>query len=193
MSSRVKGQKRLQILAGEERSRIVDRPHRRNRSANHIEHRSKAVGLEQFLVKAKVSAYASGGEGGEGILTDGCKELAFQEGKFKYRDRYFGWNPFIGEEVVWEGDQVTWAMNYYGAVFNEVVPAGQVYAFLQRAMNQVKEDRPFRGPPSLKEDDYEYLDESQGTVERFTGVEKIFYRGHEIYRLNYHGGMVKAK
>jgi hypothetical protein len=84
------------------------------------------VELEQFLVKAKVSAYASGGEGEEGILSDGCKELAFQEGEYKYRDRYFGWNPFIGEEVVWHGDQVTWAMNYYGAVFNEVVPAGSV-------------------------------------------------------------------
>ncbi len=149
--------------------------------------------LEQFLVKAKVSAYASAGEGREGILADGCKELTFQEGAFKYRDRYFGWNPFIGQEVVWKGDQVTWAMNYYGAVSNEIVPAGQVYAFLQKAMNRVKEERPFRGPHSFKEDDYEYLDESQGTVELFTGVEKIFYRGQEIYRLNYHGGTVKAK
>jgi hypothetical protein len=101
------------------------------------------VKLEQFLVKAKVSAYASGGEGGERILADGSKELTFQEGEFKYRDRYFGWNPFIGEEVVWQGDKVTWAMNYYGAVLDQVVTAGQVYAFLQKAMSQVKKDRPF--------------------------------------------------
>jgi hypothetical protein len=151
------------------------------------------VKLEQFLVKAKVNAYAGGGEGGEEILSDGCKELTFQEGEFKYRDRYFGWNPFVGEEVVWQGGQVTWAMNYYGLVFDEVVPASQVYAFLQQAMNRVKKDRPFRGPPSLKENDYEYLDESQGDVERFTGVERILYQGREIYRLNYHGGRVKAK
>src|SRR5512136_2980713 len=106
--------------------------------------------LEQFLVKAKVSAYASGGEGREDVLSDGCKELTFQEAVFKYRDRYFGWNPFVGEEVVWQDDQITWAMNYYGLVFDQVVPAGQVYAFLQQAMKQVKEDRPFRGPQSLK-------------------------------------------
>lgn len=147
--------------------------------------------LEQFLVKAKVSAYASGGEGGEEMLTDGSKELTFQEGEFKYRDRYFGWNPFVGEEVVWYGDEVIWAMNYYGTVFDETVPAGQVYAFLQKAMKQVGEDRPFRGPHSLKEGDYEYFDESQGSVERFTGVERILYRGQEIYRLNYHGGRIK--
>jgi hypothetical protein len=60
-------------------------------------------------------------------------------------------------------------------------------------MNQVKEDRPFRGPQSLKGNDYEYLDESQGNVEQFTGTERIYYRGREIYRLHYHGGRVKAK
>jgi len=84
-------------------------------------------------------------------------------------------------------------MNYYGLVFDEVVPANQVYAFLQQAMNQVKEDRPFRGPQALKKDDYEYLDESQGSIDQFTGFERIVYQGREIYRLNYHGGRVKVK
>jgi hypothetical protein len=151
------------------------------------------VKLEQFLVLAKVSAYASGGEGEERNLADGCKELAFQEGEFRYRDRYFGWNPFVGEEVVWQGDQIIWAMNYYGLVFDEVVPAGQVYTFLQQALNHVKEDRPFRGPQVHKKGDFEYSDESQGNIDQFTGVERIFYRGREIYRLNYHGGRVKSK
>ena len=149
--------------------------------------------LEEFLVRAKMSAYANEGEGGERMLADGCKELTFEEGEFRYRDRYFGWNPFVGEEVVWQGDHVTWAMNYYGLVFVEVVPAGQVYAFLQRAMNQVQEDRPFRGPRSFEENDYEYIDESQGSVDQFMGVERILYQGREIYRLHYHGGRVKVK
>jgi hypothetical protein len=64
--------------------------------------RSNPLKLEQFLVKAKISGYASGGEGGEGILADGGKELTFQEDDVQYRDRYFGWNPFCGEEVVWQ-------------------------------------------------------------------------------------------
>ncbi len=149
--------------------------------------------LEQFLVKAKVNAYAGEGEGGAGVLPDGSKELTFEEGEFRYRDRYFGWNPFVGEEVVWEDEQVVWAMNYHGRVIDEVVPAAQVYAFLQHAMNQVKTDRPFRGPGSLKEGELEYRDVSHGTVDQFTGVEKIFYQGREIYRLNYHGGGVKSR
>ena len=149
--------------------------------------------LKQFLVKAKISGYASGGEGSEQVLSDGCKELTFQEGELRYRDRYFGFSPFVGEEVVWRNDEVIWAMNYYGLVFEDDAPADQVYRFLGQAMQQVKEDRPFRGPGSWKGQDFEYVDESQGTVELFTGLERIFYRGKEIYRLNYHGGLVKTK
>ena len=149
--------------------------------------------LEQFLVKAKTNTYASEGEGSEEILADGSKELTFQENGFKYRDRYFGFNPFIGEEVVWYEDRVIWAMNYYGTVFDKVVPADQAYRFLGKAMRQVKEDRPFRGPHSLKEQDFEYVDEGKGTVESFVGVERILYKGQEIYRLDYHGGSIKTK
>jgi len=54
--------------------------------------------LCRFLVKAKINTYASAREGA--ILRDGSKELVFSEGKWLYRDRYFGFNPFIGEETV---------------------------------------------------------------------------------------------
>ena len=149
--------------------------------------------LEQFLVKAKTSTYASEGEGGEEILADGSKELTFQENEFKYRDRYLGFNPFIGEEIVWHGDRVVWAMNYYGTVFDEVVSAEQVYRFLGKAMRQVEEDRPFRGPRSFKEQDFEYMDESKGTVEGFVGIERILHKGQEIYRLDYHRGSIRTR
>jgi hypothetical protein len=159
----------------------------------HTKLRSKTLKLEAFIVKAKINAYATGGEGGEMVLADGCKELTFQEGHFSYRDRYFGWNPFIGEEVVWRDEKVIWAMNYYGIVLHEVMPAGQVYQFLRQALQQVTDERPFRGPSYLREADFEYRDESQGTFERFTGSERIYYQGQEIYRLDYHGGTVRSK
>ncbi len=148
--------------------------------------------LSSFLVQAKVNTYAAAGEGGERLLADGCKELTFQQGDFAYRDRYFGSDPFVGEEVVWHGGRVVWAMNYYGAVLADDVPPDLVYRFLRRALSRVAEDRPFRGPRRLQEDGFEYRDGSQGTVECFTGVETILYRGREIYRLVYHGGAVKG-
>jgi hypothetical protein len=54
--------------------------------------------LEQFIVKAKISAYAGGGEGGERILADGCKELTFQEGDFTGTDILAG-IPLSGKKL----------------------------------------------------------------------------------------------
>ena len=99
-----------------------------------------------FLLRAKQKTYATGGEGNEQNLDDGTREMSYREGNFFYRDRYFGFNPFIGEEVVWENDKVVWAMNYYGMVTDEAVSEGDIYRFLQKAMQRVGADRPFRGP-----------------------------------------------
>jgi hypothetical protein len=54
-----------------------------------------------FLLRAKLKTYATGGEGNERDFEDGTREMSYREGDFFYRDRYFGSNPFIGEEVVW--------------------------------------------------------------------------------------------
>ncbi len=148
--------------------------------------------LAKFLVKAKISTYASVGEREEKVLEDGSYELTYEEGEFKYRDRYFGFNPFIGEEVVWQNGKITWAMNYYGGVTSEI-PAKEIYAFLKKAMRQVKEDRPFRGPRNFKEEDFEYIDESEGNINNFSGTERILYKGKEVYKLYYHGGLIKGK
>jgi hypothetical protein len=148
--------------------------------------------LTQFLIKAKTNTYATGGEGGERILVDGSKELTFEEGGFVYRDRYFGFDPFIGEEVVWQAGEVVWAMNYYGWVVEPIVATGEVYQFLQKAMRQVEADRPFRGPSHYAEGDFEYHDTSQGSIEGFQGTEKILYKGRQVYRLVYHGGLVRS-
>lgn len=146
--------------------------------------------LAQFLVKAKLAGYASQGEANERKLDDGGNELTVEGGEFYYRDRYYGFNPFVGEEVVFRGGKVVWAMNYYGEVLNDNAPAKQVYGFLQQAMRRVGKDRPFRGPNCFQQGDFEYRDESQGNIDQFTGVEVIMYRGQEVYRLAYHGGRV---
>ena len=144
--------------------------------------------LSKFLVKAKIATYASEGEANERVLEDGAKELTFESDGYNYRDRYYGFNPFVGEEIVWKDDKIVWSMNYFGKILSDVVSAKEVYKFLQSAMRQVKEDRPFRGPNNFKSGDFEYIDESIGEVHNFTGTEKILFKGQEIYRLNYHGG-----
>jgi hypothetical protein len=149
--------------------------------------------LSEFLVRAKVSSYASGGERSERKLEDGGKEFVHEEGGFRYRDRYFGSDPFAGEEVVWRDGKAVWVMNYRGQTTTPNPPAEKIYAFLRSAMRRVAPERPFRGPAVCAEGDFEYRDRSEGTVEHFIGEERILHQGKEIYRLRYHGGFVRDK
>ena len=149
--------------------------------------------LSKFLVKAKINTYASSGEGGEKILPDGGKEFEFEEKEFKYRDRYFGFNPFIGEEIVWQNEKMVWGMNYYGKITSETIPAKQIYQFLQETLKKITEDKPFRGPDNFKQGDFEYFNKAEGTLEYFKGKEKIFYRKQLVYKLNYNGGLIMEK
>ena len=148
------------------------------------------MSLLEFLVRAKAHTYASEGEGGERELEDGGKELVFRDGEYAYRDRYYGFNPFAGEEVVRQGEQVVWAMNYYGGVTDSTVSSIDVYRFLQSALRRVAPDRPFRGPSEFSDGAFTYRNESTGDLGRFSGSETILHRGREIYRLDYHGGRV---
>lgn len=147
--------------------------------------------LIKFLVRAKINTYASEGEGGEKVLEDGSKELIYSEGDFRYRDRYFGFSSFIGEEVVWENDAIIWGMNYYGQIVSEAVGVKELYLFLQGALRRVNEELPFRGPERVMRGDFEYVNEVNGDVKEFTGLEKILFQGKEVFRLVYHGGLVK--
>jgi hypothetical protein len=140
--------------------------------------------LAQFLVKAKQNTYASGQSGKK--LADGSEEFEIREGEFRYLDRFLGSSAFIGQELVWHSDRLIWGMNYYGALTADVPP--QFGDFLKKALRGVSEERPFRGPHLLLEDDFEYVDESQGDISSFTGVEMILLSGSEVYRLAYHGG-----
>ncbi|MFH1536321.1 MAG: DUF5680 domain-containing protein [Patescibacteria group bacterium] len=100
--------------------------------------------LSEFLVKAKINTYASSGEREEKNLPDGSKELEFKEKEFKYRDRYFGYGHFIGEEIVWQNEKAVWGMNYYGEIISEIIPAKQIYQFLQEALKKITKNKPFR-------------------------------------------------
>lgn len=149
--------------------------------------------LSKFLIKAKINTYASSGEGGERVLPDGSKELEFREKEFQHRDVYFGFNPFVGREVVFQKGKIVWGMNYYGKIVSKIIPSKQVYQFLQEALKKIPEDKPFRGPQRFKKDNFQYLNKIRGTVKKFDGEEKIFYKGKLVYGLIYHGGIILEK
>jgi len=145
--------------------------------------------LSKFLVKAKINTYASDTKAK--ILRDGSKELVFSEGRLFYRDRYFGENPFIGEEIVFHKDKYIWGMNYHGrAISSKYFSLRDLYAFLREALKRVNEKNPFRGPEKYDEHIFRYVNSVEGNVSKFNGTEKIFYKEIEVYRLLYHGGFI---
>jgi len=147
--------------------------------------------LLKFLIKAKQNTYARGGEGGEKILADGAKEFSFKENLFYYRDRYYGYNPFAGQEVVFYQNKAIWVMNYYGKILSNIVSAKEIYNFLKTALLKIDHKKPFRGPSNLSNNNFKYKNKAQGNLEEFKGLEKIYYKKDLIYQLDYQGGLVK--
>jgi len=148
--------------------------------------------LCKFLVKAKINTYASGTQGT--ILSDRSKELVYAEGRFLYRDRYFGFNPFIGEETIFYKGLCIWGMNYYGrATSPQDSSLKDLYAFLRDALKRVNEEKPFRGPEKYEKQPFRYVNEVEGNASSFHGTEKIFYMEEEVYKLLYHGGSIRGE
>ena len=144
--------------------------------------------LSEFLVKAKKATYA--GNATADVLEDDCKQLTYEEEGYRYRDRYYGSDPFAGQEVVFQDGRVIWSMVYRGETMNISNPE-PIYEFLRKAMLQVREDRPFRGPNELVEGQLRYTDESEGGVSGFSGTEQIEMDGRLVYILRYSGGIVR--
>jgi len=146
----------------------------------------------KFLISAKKQIYASH-KIIERVTKDGAKERTFENDDFKYIDRYYGYNPFSGEEIVLQNNKVIWSMNYYGFVDSLEPLEKQVYSFLKLALQLVEERFPFRGPSYFKKDGFEYFSDTKGDLKHFVGKEYIIYNDETIYVCNYHGGFVKEK
>lgn len=148
-------------------------------------------GLEQFIVEAKAACYV-----GDGVPAPasrkGSHDLRHERGGWAYLDSYFGGTDFIGQETVWRNGEPVWAMNYYGRIlapdFIDGARAGQV---IKQALSTLYLQKRFLGGFSHCVDAYRYEDRNQGTVEQFTGIERIFAGEGEVYRLDYHGGQIK--
>ena len=67
------------------------------------------------------------------------------------------------------------------------------YDFLKKCLLQVKEDEPFRGPRNFRKGDFSYQMMVNGDLNDFSGEEKIFFKGKEVFRQYFVGGMIIQK
>jgi len=158
--------------------------------------------LAGFLVKAKKATYAGDGAEVES-QRPGFKELEYKEGDWEYRDSYVGFFLAPGQEVVRFQGKPVWIMSYSGGMRenhqeNEKF-AHNVFAFLKKALSNVPKNKPFRGPQNFdegelfKKGDFRYFNFIEGNIENFSGLETITYKGEEVFRQKYIGGLVKGK
>ena len=158
------------------------------------------VELATFLVNAKRNTYAS--QDRMEIIPERPRfnELGYKEGNFYYRDSYYGFFQAPGMEIVRIGGEngiPIWSMAYSGGMvekfYGNINFAKEVFEFLKQALLKVPVDIPFRGPRNLKDDEWEYANEVNGDIGRFTGHERILYKGEEVFNQDYIGGLVIDK
>ena len=152
--------------------------------------------LAEFLVRAKVSTYA--GDGKEvAPQRPGFNELEYREGDFEYRDSYTGFYCAPGQEIVRFKGKPIWSMAYNGGMIKKYQSdeafSSMTFAFLKEALKMIDKSRPFRGPESFIDGDFEYVDETEGDITLFNGCEKILYRGEKVFEQHYMGGLILEK
>ncbi len=148
--------------------------------------------LTAFIVAGKAATYAGGGAPAPSCR-QGSHDLVYRSDDWRYRDSYFGGADFLGQEVVWHRDNPVWAMNYYGRILRaELIDAARAGAIVKRSLSALYRQGRFLGSFEHVVDDARYVDASAGDVASFHGVERIFIGDSEAYRLDYHGGIVKA-
>ena len=144
--------------------------------------------LRDFIITAKKKGYASNRKPKENL--DGSKTLVYKKKEWKYIDNWCGSNRFGGEEVVLFNGLRVWHMCYHGGITKQITSPSSIFNFLKKVLSKVPKDKPFRGPPSFKQEDFEYKNFPIGNLESFHGYEIITYRGETLYYTEYFGGIL---
>jgi len=151
--------------------------------------------LVRFLVKAKKATYASQGDAAtvKTVLLPGSHQLEFTDGQFFYRDIYVGDAMFAGQEIVYYSGKPVWSMSYGGEIPREVAKPDveALVKLLHKALMNVTDGAPYRGPAQLMDGAYTYTNRAGGSFESFFGDEDIRRDGPVLYKLHYEGGLLR--
>ncbi|KQV63787.1 DUF5680 domain-containing protein [Rhizobium sp. Root1220] len=148
-------------------------------------------GLQAFILEAKRATYVGGGSASHACRR-ASHDIRYECGPWSYLDSYFGGTDFLGQEVVWKNDDPVWAMNYYGRILDQELIDGAIAGtVIQEALSALYRLGRFLGAFEYVVRQYRYVDNSNESVEGFVGIERIYVEAKEVYRLDYHGGLVK--
>jgi hypothetical protein len=148
----------------------------------------------EFLVDAKRKALPSKDAATLSSSMPGATLLEHARGDFSYKNLYFGFERFSGQETVFHQGKPIWGMGYSGGLMPHFMWDLQpqwVYAVLRTALSQVSEEVPYRGPLQYEYFGFEYINHPIGHLAEFIGEEIIKYRDAVVYHLWYVGGYIK--
>jgi hypothetical protein len=148
--------------------------------------------LERFVVSAKAATFASGHGSAPVSSRPESVDHEFTEGRFRYLDSVVGGTHFVGQEIVYLFDEPVWAMNYHGRILDPAYGPPQIVPVLQAGMSAVYSEGRFLGGTELQVGKFAYVDVTDGAIDEFTGSETIHVDGRNIYRLRYHGGLIRT-
>jgi hypothetical protein len=147
--------------------------------------------LEEFIVEAKAAAYVGNGSP-EGQSRVSSHDVGYQRAPWRYLDSYFGGTDFLGQEVVWRDDLPIWAMNYYGRILDDsAIDAVIAGSIIKESLAALYRQGRFLGGFEYTAKGYKYVDQNTGAAASFLGVEQIYRGDQEVYRLDYHGGLIR--
>ncbi|MBT6202550.1 MAG: hypothetical protein HOI34_02490 [Rhodospirillaceae bacterium] len=143
--------------------------------------------LIEFLVVARRETYAipDGTDVG-----DGTQQMLFDQGPWRYRDRYAGQNPYGGHEIVWRDGKVIWMKNYIAEVLSDQRPMAEIYDFQREVLGQPDPEHLMRGPARYTSGHYSYSNTVTSDLARFSGEETIAWEGTPVYRMILHGSLI---
>jgi len=147
--------------------------------------------LQQFVVQAKALTYAADLEPGESSRPQ-SNDRGFEDGRFRYLDSAVGGTHFIGQELVYLFGEPVWAMNYHGRIIDPSYSPADVGRVIQASLTALYEEGRFLGGFESTLDGFGYVDVNDGDIEEFVGHEIVEFAGRVIYRLRYHGGLVRT-
>lgn len=144
--------------------------------------------LTTFLLVARAKTYAGSG-GVVAAALAGSKQLEYAEGDWLYRDVYYvGKGLFTGLEAIYTAGKPVWSMSYFGD-FTQMTEV-EIDRILRVALIEKKDASRLWLRVDHKIEDYEYICEGTGSIEKMNGVEIVKKAGKQVYHFQYAGGII---
>ena len=127
-------------------------------------------------------------------ILEGHKDYHYKRGDWEYHDSYAGssWAP--GREVVFHNGEPVWCMAYQGqhnGDYDDDFFQNEAFSFLKKALRNMNDSMPFRGPTEFEDGDFKYTFQLDGDYNYFKGREAIHHKGVEVFFQDVMGELIK--